>query len=307
MMDLFTDDAILSLASFLHSRDLVHLALTCKRFGGRVNNHNGDAPAGQLAVENAERTQSWSLMEEAARQRVTSAKQIKEWKNSNQLLSRHGRNESWIAVDYRLHLLQTSLVFHQIIGNGIEYLNNNPSKVEVHEKALYSGQYPLGCSCAIGQQIMKSGTHHVEFTVIREGYIELGIIRPMEGWDTINSELKTMHPRCSPDYEQFCTLQHHLGRPGYEGDVHCYLYTTPTDSFGRSNFLRTNDVIGFSLDLGYDGAGGGGTLTIYKNGRCLGVQKEGLSGYYCWVASMTNVVYGGAVQIKKIEVSSSSS
>ena len=56
------------------------------------------------------------------------------------------------------------------------------------------------------------------------------------------------------------------------------------DSYGRSDFMRNKDVVRFLLDLD------DGTLTVYKNGRCLGIMKKGLVGYYCWVASMKNAI-----------------
>jgi len=56
--------------------------------------------------------------------------------------------------------------------------------------------------------------------------------------------------------------------------------------------LRNDDVVGLLLDLDQ------GILSAYKNGRCLGVKKDGLVGHYCWVASVTNAVYRGAVKIE---------
>ena len=44
--------------------------------------------------------------------------------------------------------------------------------------------------------------------------------------------------------------------------------------------LKGDGTIGLLLDLDE------GTLTVYKNGRRLGVMKSGLSGEYCWFVSM---------------------
>ena len=38
-----------------------------------------------------------------------------------------------------------------------------------------------------------------------------------------------------------------------------------------------------------------GTLSVYNNGRKLGVMKRGLAGHYCWVVAMT----GTQVSIKR--------
>ena len=43
---------------------------------------------------------------------------------------------------------------------------------------------------------------------------------------------------------------------------------------------NTGDMIGMLLNLDH------GTLTVYKNNRRLGVMKDGLSGWYCWYATI---------------------
>jgi len=43
--------------------------------------------------------------------------------------------------------------------------------------------------------------------------------------------------------------------------------------------MDSGDNIGMLLDLDK------GTLSVYKNGRKLGVMKRGLAGPYCWVVS----------------------
>ena len=59
-----------------------------------------------------------------------------------------------------------------------------------------------------------------------------------------------------------------------------------------SEGFENNDKVGLLLDL--DDAG---TLTVYKNGRRLGILKDGLSGEYCWVAVMWT--HGVGVKIEK--------
>ena len=44
--------------------------------------------------------------------------------------------------------------------------------------------------------------------------------------------------------------------------------------------ISDGDVIGMLLDLDE------GTLSIYKNGRKLGIIENGLAGSYCWVVSL---------------------
>ena len=44
--------------------------------------------------------------------------------------------------------------------------------------------------------------------------------------------------------------------------------------------ISSGDEIGMLLDLDE------GTLSVYKNGRKLGVVEKGLAGPYCWVVSL---------------------
>lgn len=54
--------------------------------------------------------------------------------------------------------------------------------------------------------------------------------------------------------------------------------------------ISSGDEIGLLLDLDE------GSLSVYKNGRKLGVMKRGLAGHYCWVLSMFE---GTSVTIKR--------
>ena len=58
-----------------------------------------------------------------------------------------------------------------------------------------------------------------------------------------------------------------------------------------SEGFNNGDEIGMLLDLNV------GTLSIYKNGRYLGILKDGLAGEYCWVATMWT--HGIGVRIQK--------
>lgn len=44
--------------------------------------------------------------------------------------------------------------------------------------------------------------------------------------------------------------------------------------------MSIRDELGLLLDLDE------GTLSVYKNGRKLGIMKRGLAGEYCWVVSV---------------------
>ena len=47
---------------------------------------------------------------------------------------------------------------------------------------------------------------------------------------------------------------------------------------GQEDYGRHCATLGMLLDLG------GGTLSVYQNGRRMGTLKDGLAGEYCWVA-----------------------
>ena len=62
---------------------------------------------------------------------------------------------------------------------------------------------------------------------------------------------------------------------------------------GMENLSSDNELIGMLLDLDE------GSLSMYKNGRKLGVMKRGLAGPYCWVVSIQR---GDQITIKRGEI-----
>lgn len=62
------------------------------------------------------------------------------------------------------------------------------------------------------------------------------------------------------------------------------------DGSESMSLLAGDGEIGMLLDLDE------GTLSLYKNGRKLGVMKRGLTGPYCWVVSLSE---GVQVAIKR--------
>ena len=129
LMDLLTDDLVFSLAAFLDPNDLLALGLSCKRFGARP------AETTTAAINDAKKAKicherELSLVEEAARRRAEPAQNDDTWSSScNQLLPRKD-NESWLAVDNRLHQL-SSVAFHRIIGEGVKYINSSANHVKL--------------------------------------------------------------------------------------------------------------------------------------------------------------------------------
>ena len=74
-----------------------------------------------------------------------------------------------------------------------------------------------------------------------------------------------------------------------------HLMGNATHTIGEKISLTTpssvgSSAIGMLLDLDE------GTLSVYKNGRKLGVMKRGLAGHYCWVVAF---LPGRQVTIKR--------
>ena len=63
-----------------------------------------------------------------------------------------------------------------------------------------------------------------------------------------------------------------------------------TEDWEGMETMSPVDEIGMLLDLDE------GTLSVYKNGRKLGIMERGLAGHYCWVVSMHS---GMQVSIKR--------
>ena len=105
---LFNSDTLSRVISYLHSVDLLNLALTCKRFGvSNINNNNA------------------SLIEKSAR---VTAKDIA----TNEQLAAlpHYDGESSLADYHYLHLLRAPLAFDQLVGT--EYVNRDDKSCVRH-------------------------------------------------------------------------------------------------------------------------------------------------------------------------------
>ena len=185
-METFTDDTVVALASFLSPRDMVSLALTCKRFGDK--NGTATSRSRRLAAREAnksrgsgrevrQRTESISLMEVAART-VLYAK----WSEDEMNALPRRQDESWIGLyqEY-LSVFRLPLKFDKLAGESMRYVGRSGKtkvcslRMSLNESAVFSS--------AICSNIMRAGKHHVSFQVndtnptLSRG-ITLGIMRP---------------------------------------------------------------------------------------------------------------------------------
>lgn len=83
-MESFSEDTLFNITSYLTSRDMVNLALTCKHFGGEPGGVATVSSKKRKAKNNTGNAESsserqWSLMEEMAKRRVEATKKDTNW------------------------------------------------------------------------------------------------------------------------------------------------------------------------------------------------------------------------------------
>ena len=259
------------ISSFLGTpRELLSIALTCKSFGWRQ-------PTSAL---------NWSLMEEVARQTVCSRATDDEMSSLPRYVS---GTATWLAI---LHRHEHPVLFDVLLGRYIQHRNGDKTKVfgpVGEDRGTY--EYNVAVSSSY---VMRSGAHYAEFKITGEPYI--GVVRPMPGLDAgaYPEDFSFFNPRFYSDF----LAQKSADWGG--GNVHACDYYCE-DGEKRWNNWRGADQ-GWALWEqweGMEGCGAGdtlgmllnldeGTLSVYKNNRRLGVMKDGLSGAYCWYASVSD-------------------
>ena len=263
---MFNSDSLFRIASYLSADGLLNLALTCQRFG-----IGGD---------------SLSLIEETARRII---QDIATDEQLNALPSYDDGN--WLCKYNYLQLLRAPLTFDQLVGS-IEHVKGNKSCV-----ANRHGVW----ATAFSNNIMMAGKHYVSFQADQGTSIlfsvHVGVMRPGEAMQ--NTEEVPLEPRFYNHFTQGA------GSVQYNNSVNCCMYDTYSGSCLSSDWVegdfdmdewngieRASDscTIGMLLDLDE------GTLSVYNNGRKLGVMKRGLAGHYCWVVSLSG---GTQVTIKR--------
>ena len=152
---------------------------------------------------------------------------------------------------------------------------------------------------------MRAGKHYASFEsfkYFRSGYensVMMGVMRPGQ------ANTKAIgYPFYNIFYDHFSQNTGH-GECNNNNNVQCCMYYAANGASYFSDWAGSNeneiswegmetmsfdDELGMLLDLDE------GTLSVYKNGRKLGVIKSGLAGPYCWVVSMQ---VGAHVGIKR--------
>ena len=229
-----------------------------------------------------------SLVNEAAHQRFRQSATDEE----RNRLPKYG-DESDIGLYRALLLLREPLGFDEIVGDDLS-AQEHPAKVTCAGVDLFS--------TAMSGHVMRGGRHFVEFAIndMRNGLgdeirISLGVIRPVSltGWEgAVNPMFVSSFYRS----DRSAGLQSQRTAKWGDSNIHCCTYFCCGGSCvwtdwnnergcpewqGREG-LEESGTIGLLLDLDE------GTLSVFKNGRRLGVMEEGLGGEYCWFVAVSS-------------------
>jgi len=139
---------------------------------------------------------------------------------------------------------------------------------------------------AISNNILRAGKHYVSFQYCTGDKLNLflGVMRP--GQANRNARNHPLHPKF---YQNFSPTHDN------NNSIKCCMHNPCTGLTLSSNWRMSEipgDNVVYSVPVGSDGDIGmlldleEGSLSIYKDGRKLGVMKYGLAGPYCWVVSM---------------------
>ena len=273
-LDKLDDDLLIRCASYLDADGLAQLGRTSARFG--------IPQAGQQR----------SLVNEAAHQRFEQSATDEE----NKCLPKYG-DESDIGLCRALESLRRPLSFDELVGRGF-----GPQE---HPACVSCSGYGVYYSTAMSGHVMRGGRHFVEFAIDGDGMtiVHLGVIRPIsltDGIDWNTDWRRQVDPvYVSSNNKQAVSEKLRSQRTAKWGDsnVHCCSYYSSigtcfwTDWSNGANFLEWqgreglvgNGTVGLLLDLDE------GTLSVFKNGRRLGLMKEGLGGDYCWFVTTASV------------------
>ncbi|EJK61105.1 hypothetical protein THAOC_18459 [Thalassiosira oceanica] len=262
---LFNPDVVFLLAALLDAQDLCQVSLTCKALGGRQASHDNGL----------------SLVEDAAQRLFECAS---EWERA--CLPRYP-DEGWVELYHHLLMLRSKLSFDQLAGNYIQHGEEESTIRTIPGQNWFS-------SALCSNHVMRSGKHFAVFT----GYGIFGVVRPVQIRisDFVEGELKAFSPSLNEFWDyligqrtaRWTASNVHCCRVSKAGNFFWYNWADSQPRMIIDGF-QSNAPIGLLLDLDE------GTLSIYQNGQRVATLKDGLSGEYCWYAS----VYNSTISIKR--------
>ena len=260
---LYNSDTLSKIISYLPSIDLLYLALTCKKFG--------------VSTEEDE-----CLIEKSARVTVKVA-------TKEELATLPFYNgENSLANYHYLQFMRGPLTFDQL-GVGAEYVDSEDKSC-----VRYGGD---DWGAAFSNNILRAGKHYATFiphnSLNGMLYARMGVMRPGKA----NQDARHGTPISNEFYQNFSQVGN--GEYNNNNNIQCCMYNVSTGfcytsdwesdrpaivTWDGSEHVYSGDELGMLLDLDE------GTLSIYKNGRKLGVATKGLAGPYCWAVSMNTGV-----------------
>ena len=268
------NDATVHIASFVGAKDIACLGRTCGHFGRSYVRSD---------------CQITSLADDLAGQVVDGS--ATDYEKSVLAV---GKN---IKMLRELELMRLPLYFKQLIGDSDAIKYSQPLQNMSTISVSYSDDDNV---TAISNHVMRTGKHYVTFYVCGETDLDLldfGVVRPIKAWD--KKGLRSFDPICY-------FHRHHKHRKSllaeeteeWGDDLHCCSYQSQQgrcfySSWSDEDQGEDNDwdgdewegmeafnggdfTVGLLLDLN------SGTLSVFIDGRMLGVMKEGLTGAYCW-------------------------
>ena len=310
------DDVGGAVASYLDASGMSRLALTCTHFGGARD--GGDEQ---------------SLCNQAAEKMFRSLATREERK---ELLERFD-DESCISRYHQLLLRRRPLEFATLLGGDIGHVPASGVPFSQLEVPLPDGRGGLvggvgdrstirSTSCsyntntAVCSEAMRAGVHYAEFTASDAGSgCRVGLVRPVlwtslpfERRSAVGSHVSPLVPSHGPLFLGCCSKRWGDSPFGKDEDVHCVMYdagsglgmSSSWDGDGESRH-RWEDMealppgggtVGLLLDLDDE------TLTVYRDGRRLGVLYDGLRGEYSWACALSCGGVKAMVTVRRMPV-----
>ncbi|EJK61116.1 hypothetical protein THAOC_18444 [Thalassiosira oceanica] len=290
-------DTTVHIASFLGANGIAGLAQTCKRFG---KGHVGSD--GQVS----------SLAEKMAGQVFYGSATDYE---KSILVPR----DNAMKLLHELELIRLPLCFKQLVGSADAIRYSQPE-----DKSVISILHPIlpllerSYVTAISDQVMRAGRHYVTFPISVEeestetSNVDFGVIRPIKVWD--KKGLRNFDPVCygyDAGQLNYCRRLLAQKTDDWGEDLHCCSYSSSDGKCFSVNWndedgwlgddwegmeripMAGNHVVGLLLDLSK------GTLSVFKDGRKLGVMKEGFAGAYCWFLGRYGASVDCSIKIKR--------
>eukprot|EP01046_Picozoa_sp_COSAG06_P003938 COSAG06_NODE_158_length_21760_cov_36.036979_6_plen_319_part_00 len=265
-----TEAALVIACALTDPRDLLALALACRRFFTRSiaapplprSAAGAAASGGTTAAAAQQQVEMWSIIQEAARQWIVRCTdQERGW------VPRRGR-ESWLGLMREVESLRRGAVF-----------GRSHAHITLSEGGSLATTYDWLVRTAASKAVMRAGRHYAQFTVVSGRFMHFGVIRP--GWDVEGEQ-------DAPYGGTYC-VDGHCFYDTYGGE-RCPECVPGLHDWEGMQTAEEGDRIGMLLDLDQ------GTVTVYKNDVRLGVMATGLSGEYSWAVALAG--WHGSVRIE---------